>query len=101
MRIKKISIRDYKLIQYQILQTNLTRTEWQTVRRITEEILGVNGLNRQTTIKQAPIPQTPKIQSVNISISSCTLYDKINSPFGHHMALFSGTYNEKTTSISL
>ena len=92
---------DYKLIQYQILQTNLTRTEWQTVRRITEEILGVNGLNRQTTIKQAPIPQTPKIQSVNISISPCTLYYKINSPFGHLMALFSGTYNEKTTSISL
>ena len=35
---------DYELIQYQILQTNNTRTVWQTVRRITNEILGVKGL---------------------------------------------------------
>ena len=34
----------YKFIQYQILQTNITRTVWQTVRRITNEILGVTGL---------------------------------------------------------
>ena len=33
----------YKLIQYQILQTNITRTIWLTVRRITNEILGVKG----------------------------------------------------------
>ena len=32
------------MIQYQILQTNSTRTVWQTVRRITDEILGVMGL---------------------------------------------------------
>ena len=32
------------LIQYQILQTNITRTVWQTVRRITNKILGVKGL---------------------------------------------------------
>ena len=37
-------IRDYKLIQYQIIQTNIRRTVWQTVRRITNEILGVKGL---------------------------------------------------------
>ena len=36
---------DYKLIQYQILQTNMTRTVWQTVSRITIEILGVKGLS--------------------------------------------------------
>ena len=35
---------DYKLIQYIILQTYITRTVWQTVRRITSEILGVKGL---------------------------------------------------------
>ena len=35
----------YKLIQYQILQTNITRIVWQTVRRITNEILGIKGLN--------------------------------------------------------
>ena len=32
------------MIQYQILLTNITRTVWQTVRRITNEILGVKGL---------------------------------------------------------
>ena len=35
---------EYKLIQYQILQTNITRTVWQIVRRITNEILGIKGL---------------------------------------------------------
>ena len=33
------------MIQYQILQINNTRTVWQTVRRITSEILGVKGLH--------------------------------------------------------
>ena len=32
-------------MQYQILQTNIVRIMWQTVRRITNEILGVEGLN--------------------------------------------------------
>ena len=33
----------YKLVQYQILKTNITRTEWLTVRRLAREILGVHG----------------------------------------------------------
>ena len=36
---------DYEIIQYQILQTNITRTVWEIVRRITNEILGVKGLS--------------------------------------------------------
>ena len=32
-------------MQYQILQTNIVRIIWQTVRRITNEILGVEGLH--------------------------------------------------------
>ena len=32
------------MIQYQILQTDITRTVWEIVRRITNEILGVKGL---------------------------------------------------------
>ena len=40
---KNDQLGDYKLIQYQILQTNITRTIWLTVRRITNEILGVKG----------------------------------------------------------
>ena len=35
----------YKLIQYQILHTNIIRTVWQTERRITTEILGVRKIN--------------------------------------------------------
>ena len=41
--IEKYQSGDYKLIQYQILQTNNIRTVKQTVRRITNEILGVKG----------------------------------------------------------
>ena len=41
---EKYQLGDYRLIQYQILQTNITRTVWQTVRRITNKILGVKGL---------------------------------------------------------
>ena len=44
MRIRKILIRDYHLIHYQIPQTNFRSTIWQTVRRINNEILGVKGL---------------------------------------------------------
>ena len=35
---------DQDFTKYQILQHNITRTVWQTVRRITIEILGVKGL---------------------------------------------------------
>ena len=31
-------------MQYQILQTNIKRTKWQTARGITNEILGAEGL---------------------------------------------------------
>ena len=41
---EKYQLRDYKFIQYQILQTNTKRTVWQIVRRITNEILRVKRL---------------------------------------------------------
>ena len=41
---EKYQLGDYKLIQYQFLQTNITITVWQTVRRITNEILEVKEL---------------------------------------------------------
>ena len=44
IRIKQYQLGDYKLFQYQILQTNITRTVWQTVRRITYEIFGAKEL---------------------------------------------------------
>ena len=40
---------DYYLIQYQILQIDIIRIVWQTVRRITNGILGVKGLIKKTT----------------------------------------------------
>ena len=43
---EKYQLGDYRLIQCQILQTNNTRTVWQTVRRITNEILEVKGLKK-------------------------------------------------------
>ena len=43
---------DYKLIQYQIPQTNITRTVWQTVKRITNDILEVKGLTWWNEIVQ-------------------------------------------------
>ena len=41
---EKYQLGDYESIQYQILQTNISRTVQQKVRRITSEILGVKGL---------------------------------------------------------
>ena len=39
----KYQLENYLMIQYQILQTYIIRMVWQTVRRITKEILGVKG----------------------------------------------------------
>ena len=47
---EKYQLGDFKLTQYQILQFNITRTVWQTVGRITNEILGVKGLLIYTSV---------------------------------------------------
>ena len=54
---EKYKFGDYKLIQYQILQTNITRTVYQTVRRITNQILGVKGLktNKNPSLEEVVI----------------------------------------------
>ena len=39
----KFQLKDYQLIQYQILRTNIIRIVWQTVRRITNKILERDG----------------------------------------------------------
>ena len=39
----KTQLGDYKLIQYQILQIEITSIVWQTVGRITNKILGLKG----------------------------------------------------------
>ena len=49
------------MIQYRILRTNITRTVWQTVRRITDEILGAEGVKEKefkpsTAVARVPFP---------------------------------------------
>ena len=44
MRIKKNTDKGILSIQYQIIQTHIIRIVWQTLRKITNEILGVIGL---------------------------------------------------------
>ena len=69
---------DYKLMQYQILQTNITKTVWQTVRRITNEILVVKGLRtKRVTCKVQP------------SVSLITHVTKTTQQFGHWSLLHS------------
>ena len=41
---KKTQLGDYKLIQYQILRIGVMSVLWQKVGRISNEILGVEGL---------------------------------------------------------
>ncbi|RMX50549.1 hypothetical protein pdam_00008766, partial [Pocillopora damicornis] len=57
---------EYWLIQFQILQTNITEIVWQTIRRITNEILGVKGQNfslqYQYNIKQTSYENKEKYQ---------------------------------------
>ena len=42
------------MIQYQILQTKITRTVWQPLRRIANEILGATGLTLETSNYSSP-----------------------------------------------
>ena len=70
MRIKKKNhLGDYKVIQCQILQTNIKRTIWQTVRRITNEILGVKGLKWLTMIIQSASDGKKIIQRLQDALS--------------------------------
>ena len=50
MRTGKYLLRDYQLIQLQILGTNVIRIVWTSVRRIADEILGVKGFRDQLLI---------------------------------------------------
>ena len=59
-RTSPYQLRDYLLIQYQILQTNIMRIIWQTVRRIANEILGVKGWkgNMNQNCSNSPLSAT-------------------------------------------
>ena len=63
---EKYRLGDYWLIQFQILQTNITKIIQQTVRRITYEILRAEGLVKKEISEQAS--QQVAYQFVNIPI---------------------------------
>ena len=44
---EKYQLWNYELILYKILQDNIMRIIWQTVRRVVDEILGVKGLSHK------------------------------------------------------
>ena len=50
---EKYQLGDYQLTWYQILPTNIIRIVWQSVRRITNEILRVKGLQVRGSTKYA------------------------------------------------
>ena len=52
--IEKYPSRDYQLIQHQVVRMNIMRIIWQTVSRITKEILVVKGLSRFKLIFMFP-----------------------------------------------
>ena len=51
---EKYQIKDYHLIQYQILLTNIRRIVWQTVRRITNEVKTLYLQGRVNTLSSFP-----------------------------------------------
>ena len=71
---------DYKLIQYQILQTNITKTVWQTVIRITNEILGVKGL--RTKRVSCKVQPSVSLMHCDHILMSFVIYYKTDS--GQH-----------------
>ena len=63
------------MIQYQILQTNITKTVWQRVRIIIDEILGVRGLKGGNLEKQgSPLIRT-EIKGGSYYFNSCFHFD--------------------------
>ena len=45
------------MIQYQIHQTNIIRIVWQTVKRVTNEVWGINGLKLIVELLKAKVMQ--------------------------------------------
>ena len=89
----KYQLGDYKLIQYQILQTNITRTVWQTVTRITNENLGVKGLRtKKVTHKVQP---SVSLMHCNHIFMSSVIYYKTD-PGQYKTSLFYTIKKQKT-----
>ena len=80
------------MIQYQILKTNITRTVLQTVRRITNEILGVKGLRDRMTPTWIPNSVAFENQPLGAKISSPSHTHVPYSPFPDHDLLSNSPY---------
>ena len=59
MRVKKILLGDFWLIPYKIIQTNITRTTCQTIRKITYEIVGVTDLGGELSVAFSSMTKVP------------------------------------------
>ena len=66
------------MIQYQILRTNITRTVWETVKRNTNEILGVKRVKEERTKRLFEFPLGCGNQS---SLSCPTSLEKKKNSF--------------------
>ena len=73
---EKYQLGDYQLIKCQILQTNSMRTVWQTVRRITNEILGVKGLSIERKLNLLLVHVS--LALLKFSFSSCQINCRYN-----------------------
>ena len=79
---EKYQLADYKLIQYQFLHTNITRTVWQTVRRITNEILGVMTWIREAVLLCSSFKN--KLVPLTNSVSPNRILDSKNPKLETH-----------------
>ena len=70
------------MIQYQILQTSIMRIIWQTVRRITSEILGVKGLTQDMNCKTSySITCTFQLHPLTLKFEENSSYHQIEKTF--------------------
>ena len=72
------------MIQCQILQTNITRTTWQTVRRITNEILGVKGLRNDVSLLLSLIYLLLCSLTVVVYFQSSSIYPQHLPPVSYY-----------------
>ena len=70
------------MIQYQILQTSIMRIIWQTVRRITREILGVKGLTQDMNCKTSySMTCTFQLYLLSLKFEENSSYHQIEKTF--------------------
>ena len=83
----------HQLIQYRILRSNIIKIVWQTVRRITAEILGVKGL---TEIRRITLDRSPLLLLSN----NCFFFRVSDTVLSTHLPQFWQDNSENANSFS-